>query len=77
MKKYGSQLNFISWIKRNGSGTVKIGTPWNKDAGQPKCDTVDHLSDESFFLNPLSLTYGTYIASGFNTYVVTLKTKNK
>ena len=58
----GSELIFISWIKRDGSGTDDVS----------KVDMA-HLNDSVFNLNSLSLTHETYIASEFNSYVVKLK----
>ena len=60
--KYGRQLEFISWIVRDGSGTTPVGS---KD--------MDHLANEKFSITCLSMTEKTYIAAGFNSYVVKLK----
>lgn len=61
MYRKASELNFISWIKRDGSG-VK----------QPPIFT----KDLDFRLYPLSLERDTYIATDtMNYYVVTLKEK--
>jgi len=68
MKKKPNELIFISRIKRDGSGTRKV---FKKD--------VKHLTENQFAknddyeLNCLSISEGTYIASGFNSYVVKLK----
>ena len=64
MKKFGKDLHFISWIKRDGSGTEKV-----------KQSTIYSMDDELFRLNWLSITSKTFIASGFNSYVVKLKSK--
>ena len=66
MKIKTDQLEFISWINRDGSGTKKV----------PK-DMLDNLQlnplHEALEINSLSISEGTYIASGFNSYVVKLK----
>jgi hypothetical protein len=72
MKKQPKDLIFISRIKRDGSGTKKV---FKKD--------IKHLTENMFAkedeyeLNCLSITEGTYIASGFNSYVVKLKESNE
>jgi prenyltransferase beta subunit len=58
----GKDLEFISSIIRDGSGTVDTS---NED--------MSHLDNTSFSLNSLSITNKTYIASEFNSYVVRLK----
>lgn len=60
MKTKGRDLEFISRIKRDGSGT------------EPVADSK-HLSDVTFQLQCLSITKGTWIASEFNCFVVKLK----
>lgn len=56
--KKGSELQFISRISRDGK-SVQIMT------------TVHHsLKNETYKLTRLSLTEDTWIASGFNSYVV-------
>ena len=64
MKKLGKELIFISMILRDGSGT--------KD-----CLKLDmcNLDNERFEINCLSISHGTYIASGFNSYVVKINTQ--
>lgn len=62
MEKKGKELNFISWIKRDGSGTEDVST-----------SDMTHLDDTTFKINCLSITNKTYIASEFNSYVVKLK----
>ncbi len=59
----GEELIFISQINRDGNGTTQV------------TETPEHLLKESFAINSLSLTNKTYIASGFNSYVVKLKIK--
>ena len=70
MTKKGKELIFISWIKRDGSGTVAIGTPWNDSCDFPKTDDMSYQDEDDFDLNALSLTEKTFIASGFNSFVV-------
>lgn len=64
MKKKAKELEFISQINRDGSGTTKVGQSY-----------LDSLfeSNEDFELRPLSLSEGTFIASNFNSFVVKLK----
>lgn len=59
----GSELIFISWIKRDGSGTDYI----------TKENDMSHLDDTTFNINCLSISNSTYIASEFNSYVVKFK----
>lgn len=58
----GKELEFISWIHRDGSGT----TPVDKE-------DMSHLDDTEFRMSCLSLTNGTFIASEFSSYVVRKK----
>ncbi len=59
---HGSELEFIAWIHRDGSGvTPMVG----------KDTTV--AERQTYSLNCLSITQDTYIASGFNSYVVRLR----
>jgi hypothetical protein len=73
MRKLGKELEFISFVKRDGSGTIAVGTEWNDNSDHPKTDDMSYLDGEKFEINRLSITYKTYIASGFNTWVVRLK----
>ena len=66
----GKDLIFISLIKRDGSGTIPVGTQWNEKSDHPKTDTVDYMDDDFFELHVLSLTHKTFIAHGFNSWVV-------
>ena len=59
MEKLGKELNFISWIKRDGSGTKMV-----------KKGLIEIMQNESFKINCLSMTEKTFIASGFNSFVV-------
>lgn len=61
MKVYGKDLIFISRILRDGSGTELVN------------DDKKYLDDERFKVLRLSITYDTYIANGFNSFVVKLK----
>ena len=69
----GKDLEFISFIKRDGSGTIAVGTHWNLLSEYPKTDIVDYMDDEIFELKVLSLSQKTYIAHGFNSWVVKIK----
>lgn len=73
MKKLGKQLKFISFIKRDGSGTVVCGSKWNENMSIPKVDDMSYVNDEMFNIACLSLSEGTFIASGFNSFVVRIK----
>ena len=59
MKKKANELIFISQINRDGSGTTPI------------CPELK--STESFKIHKLSLIGKTYIAMGFNSFVVKLR----
>lgn len=61
-KILGRDLIFISWIRRDGSGTDKVN---NKH--------IEVMQEEAFRMNKLSITEDTYIACGFNSFVVKLK----
>ncbi|MEO7046577.1 MAG: hypothetical protein ABI091_14800 [Ferruginibacter sp.] len=65
MKAKGSDLIFISWILRNGSGTEKVS------------EDMTHLDDTVFKINSLSMTHSTFIAYEFNYYVVKFKDYEK
>ena len=73
MKYKGKQLEFISFIKRDGTGTVMVGTEWDKNKEYPKVDDMSYLDDEIFEVTCLSLSNKTFIASGFNSFVVRIK----
>ncbi len=66
-KAKASELTFISRIKPDGSGVVAIGEKENSELQARK-----HMGD-TFTLSCLSITNGTYIASGFHSYVVKYK----
>ena len=48
MEYKGKQLEFISFIKRDGTGTVMVGSKWNKNKDYPKVDDMSYLDDEIF-----------------------------
>lgn len=73
MAVFGKDLEFISWIKRDGTGTVMIGEKWTPQSDYPKVDDVSYLDNDLFELTTLSLSMGTFIANGFNAFVVKLK----
>ena len=73
MRYEGKELEFISFVKRDGTGVIMCGTKWNADSKHPKTDEMSYLDDEVFNVTTISLTYKTYIASGFNTWVVKIK----
>ena len=62
MKKLGKDLDFISLIKRDGSGTKKV-----------KKKLIELIQEDNFKVNRLSITENTFIASGFNSFVVRIK----
>ena len=65
MKLKGKDLIFISWIRRDGDGTDKV-----------KGELIDLMQEDSFEVLPLSISFDTYIACGFNSFVVKLKNNN-
>ena len=58
----GSELEFISQINRDGSGVTKV-----------KGEYSHYMRNDTFNINCLSLSQKTYIASGFNSFVVRFK----
>ena len=62
MTKLGSELIFISWIKRDGRGTKMV-----------KKVHIEIMQNERFKMMQLSLTEKTFIACKFNAFVVKLK----
>lgn len=68
MEAKANELIFISRIKRDGTGVHKVTKKHLKFL-------LEHpiQKEEEFILRRLSLTEDTYIASGFNSYVVKLK----
>lgn len=73
MEKKGKQLKFLSLIKRDGSGTITCGSFWNSDMNIPKVDDMSYEDDSNFILHSLSMSERTFIAHGFNSFVVRLK----
>ncbi len=68
MKKKGHELEFISQIKRDGSGTTKVKKSYLKAMLENSL-----MKDEDFELHCLSLTEKTFIAFNFNAFVVRVK----
>jgi hypothetical protein len=68
MKKKAHELEFISQINRDGSGTTKVEPSYLKSMLENKL-----MKDEDFELHCLSLTEKTFIAFNFNAFVVRLK----
>lgn len=64
MNRLGKELEFISWIKRDGSGIKMV-----------KKKLIKIMQEHTFEINHLSITQKTFIASGFNSFVVKLKNK--
>ena len=62
MKYRGNQLIFISQIKRDGSGVEEISA-----------DYLKLLQKEEFKVIILSMSQHTYIAHGFNSFVVRIR----
>jgi len=63
MKKFASELEFISRISADGKSIVL-------DVSN---ELTDYEKKELFKLNSLSISNGTYIASSMSTYVVKFK----
>lgn len=61
MTRQGKNLIFISQINRDGSGTKGVDFEY-----------IKILQEQWFTIRCLSLSNGTYIASGFNSFVVKL-----
>lgn len=70
MERFGSELDFISRISEDGI-EIKVLNEENKE----KISNL--LKKEVFKLSNLSLSNKTFIASGFNSYVVKLKNPPK
>lgn len=60
----GSELDFITCIKRDGSGVTGA-------AHIP--EMIDAHQNDEFILHRLSITEDTWIAIGFNSFIVKLK----
>lgn len=63
MERFGSELIFISRISGDGKKIEPVKLE----------EFVDYCKSELFKLNCLSISNGTYIASGMSSYVVKLK----
>ena len=70
MKKKAHELDFISQIKRDGSGTVKISDSYLESMIENPL-----MKNSDFELHQLSLSEKTFIAFNFNVFVVRLKKK--
>lgn len=68
MKKKAHELDFISQIKRDGSGTTIVKKSYLKAMLENSL-----MKDEYFELHCLSLTEKTFIAFNFNAFVVRVK----
>lgn len=64
MKKKAKKLEFVSRIKSDGSGTEPVPKGLLEN---------DVFLNEKLKITPLSISNATYIASGFNSFVVKLK----
>lgn len=68
MKKQAHELIFISQIKRDGNGTIDVSDDLlDSMLNNPLC------KNDFFKLHRLSLSEKTYIAIGFNSFIVKLK----
>lgn len=77
MQKLGKELEFISFVQRDGSGVIPIGTPWSASNKHPKTDDMSYLDDDKFEVTIISMTNQTYIASGFRYFCCKIKTCNR
>lgn len=68
IKKKAHELEFISEIKRDGSGTKKVEKSYLKAMLENPL-----MKDEDFELHYLSLENKTFIALNFNAYIVRIK----
>ena len=68
MKKKAHELEFISQIKRDGSGTVKVPKGYLKAMLENPL-----MKDEKFKIHCLSMSEKTFLAIGFNSFVVKLR----
>lgn len=64
MTRYGSELEKINWIAPDGSHVSYADSP-------------ELRNDDLYELNRLSISEDTYIASGFNTFIVKFKNPPK
>lgn len=68
MRKFAHELIFISQINRDGSGTTPVSKSYLDCMLNNSCCVND-----KFKIRRLSITEDTYLAMGFNTFVVKLK----
>lgn len=68
MEKLAKDLIFISQINRDGLGTSPVSESYLKSMLENK-----FMKDEKFNVNLMSISKKTYIAIGFNSFVVKLK----
>jgi hypothetical protein len=68
MKKKAQELEFISQIKRDGSGITKVKKSYLKAMLENSL-----MKDEDFELHCLSLSEKTFIAFNFNAFIVRVK----
>jgi hypothetical protein len=68
MKKLPSELIFISQINRDGSGTTPLSEKFLKSMAENRL-----MANEKYKLIQLSMTEGTFIAHGFNAFVVKIR----
>ncbi|WP_296683639.1 hypothetical protein [Flavobacterium sp.] len=68
MQKYPHELEFISRIKRDGSGTEPL-----TESDLKHFEENSIAKSDLFNITCLSMSEKTYIASGFNSYVVKLR----
>jgi hypothetical protein len=70
MKRKAKDLIFISQIKRDGSGVKPVSNEYLEQLEN------NHVAyNQEYEIKHLSMTEGTYLAIGFNSYVVKLKDK--
>lgn len=67
-KAKAGQLIFLGQVRRDGSGIDEVSEDYKKGMLENPL-----MKDELFEIRVLSLTQKTYIASGFNTFVVKLR----
>jgi hypothetical protein len=70
MKAIPSELEFISQINRDGSGVTPVSEEYLK-----AMLTNSLMNTQKYKLYRLSITEKTYIACGFNSFVVRLKSE--
>lgn len=68
--KKAHELEFISQIMRDGTGTAPVSESYLKSMLENPL-----MKDEDFELHCLSISQETYIAFNFNAFVVKLKNK--